>query len=81
LSNYPAWRFNAEGQSVIVHSEADDAALGDAWGTTVPEAFDPKLHPTFKAVEHVPTPIDVEAIAEEVAAPERRKPGRPKKAE
>ena len=79
MSNYPAWRFNAEGQSVIVHSEDDDDMLGDAWGTTVPEAFDPKLHPTFKAVEHVPAPVDVDAIAEQVA--ERSKPGRPKKAE
>lgn len=56
--------------------------LDESWGTTVPESFDPKVHPTYPNVALVPADIDVEAIAEEVAAaPERRKPGRKPKAQ
>lgn len=75
-NNYPAWRFSANGQSVVVCSPEEDSMLDSTWGTTVPDGFDPSKHPTYKAVAFVEKPVDVEAIAEAVAeAPARRKPG------
>lgn len=83
MNNYPAWRFSVEGQSVVVCSPEEDSMLDSTWGTTVPENFDPTKHPTYKAVEFVEKPVDVEAIADEVtAAPAaRRKPGPKPKAQ
>lgn len=73
-NNYPAWRFSAEGKSVVVLSPEEDSMLDSSWGTTVPEDFDPSQHPTYRAIGFVEKPVDVEAIAQEVA-PVRRKPG------
>lgn len=51
--------------------------LDESWGTTVPEGFDPKEHPTYPSVDLVPVDIDVEAIAASIDSPPvRRKPGR-----
>ena len=75
-NNYPAWRFSAEGQSVVVCSPEEDSMLDSSWGTTVPEGFDPEKHPTYGAVALVEKPVDVEAIAAAIeGAPVRRKPG------
>lgn len=75
---YPAWRFGPDGTSVVVHSPEEDSQLGKGWTDKVPEGFEPEKHPTYRGVEFVPQPVDVEAIAEEVT---KRKPGRPKKVE
>lgn len=72
---YPAWRFGPEGASVVVHSPEEDSQLGKGWSDKAPEDFRPEGHPTYRSVDLVPQPVDVEAIAEEV----KRKPGRPKK--
>lgn len=72
MNNYPAWRFNTEGQSVVVCSPEEDSMLDESWGTTVPEDFDPTKHPTYPRADLVVKSIDVEAIAEAVV---RRKPG------
>lgn len=59
-------------------SPEEDSMLDKSWSTTVPANFDPVKAPTYRGVEFVPQPVDVEQIAEEVV---KRKPGRPKKAE
>jgi hypothetical protein len=75
-NNYPAWRFSAQGQSVVVLSPEEDAMLGKDWSEKVPADFEPAKHPTYRDVGLVEQPVDVEAIAEGVAdAPVRRKPG------
>ena len=82
MNNYPAWRFSTEGQSVVVCSPEEDSMLDETWGTTVPEGFDPAKHPTFKAVEFIPVPVDVDAIADEIeAAPAPARRGRKPKAQ
>jgi hypothetical protein len=77
VNNYPAWRFHADGMSVVVHSPEEDSLLTGGWSDKVHADFDPKTAPTYRSVEHVPAPIDIDAIAEQV----KRKPGRPKKVE
>lgn len=74
-NNYPAWRFGPDGTSVVILSPEEDSMLGKGWSDKVHEGFDPKTAPTYRSVDHVPTPVDVEAIAESVDAPVRRKPG------
>lgn len=77
MNSYPAFRFGPNGTSVIIHSAEEDSMLDTQWSDKPPEVFDPRTAPTYMSVEHVPAPVDVEAIAEAV----KRKPGRPKKAE
>lgn len=84
MNNYPAWRFGPNGTSVVILSPEDDGMLPAGWSDKVPADFDPKGHPTFGTFDTVPRPVLVEEIAkdlEEKVQAERRKPGRPKKAE
>lgn len=75
-NNYPAFRFGPAGASVVVLSPEEDAMLDSTWSDKVPENFDPVKAPTYRRVDLVVKPVDVEAIAASIeAAPVRRKPG------
>lgn len=75
-NNYPAWRFTAEGLSVVVLSPEEDSMLGSSWSDQVPASFDPVKAPTYRRADLVVKPVDVEEIAASIAeAPARRKPG------
>ncbi len=75
---YPAWRFTADGKSVVVMSPEEASMLDASWSDKIPEDWRSEGHPTYRSVELIEKPVDVEQIAEEVV---KRKPGRPKKAE
>lgn len=83
-NDYPAFRFGPNGSSVVILSPEDDSMLPAGWSDKAPADFDPKGHPTYGSFDTVPRPVLVEKIAEELEAKfqaEKRKPGRPKKAE
>jgi hypothetical protein len=80
---YPAWRFNESGESVVVKDEDEDDSLPDGWLSVPPKGFKPEGAPTYSDASQVPEPIDIEAIAAKTAtkpATTARKPGRPPKA-
>lgn len=84
MNNYPAWRFGPGGTSVVINSPEEDSMLPEGWSDKVPEDFDPTKHPTYGQFDVIPRPVLVEKIAEELEEKfqaEKRKPGRPKKAE
>ena len=45
---YPAFRYHADGRSVIVKDEAEDKALGDGWGDKPKVATDARAYPAWR---------------------------------
>lgn len=75
-NNYPAWRFTADGKSVVALSPEEDSLLDSSWSDQVPPNFDPVKAPTYRRADLVVKPVDVEEIAAAIVeAPARRKPG------
>lgn len=84
MNNYPAFRFGPNGTSVVILSPEDDSMLPKGWSDKVPEGWSGVGHPTYGSFDTVPQPVLVEEIAkelEEMVQAEKRKPGRPKKAD
>ena len=75
MLNYPAFRFRGSNESVVVLNKEEDESLGDGWLDRLPEDFDIKAKmPTYRGVEFVVNPVDVEEIAKDLDKP-RNKPG------
>ena len=74
MNEYPAWRFRAaDHHTVVVLSKEEDESLEEGWLKAPPEGFVCPNVPTYRGVEFVVNPIDVDKI--EAVIKERQKPG------
>lgn len=75
--NYPRWMYHASRDPVIIHSEAEEAALGREWSRLPVSALPEKEKPLWlpEAEEGVSPPAPAET--EPAPPPARPRQGRP----